>query len=156
MDWIMPIIVVVLAVYGWILIFWLAKRREAHDLYCSVISLLEQLEVEGEQAWSANLEPLAEYTELRLNSKLAAVEQRIGLIGKCYQSFENSDEITEEIGCLRQFLKVPSDSLPEGESRSTAIHRHTTELIRILLEADYAHINKRPWLFPQFLYEIVS
>ncbi len=156
MGWIASIIVILLALYGWVLIFWLAKRREAHDLYSSTIPLLEQLEIEGEQAWSAAPGSLGEYTERRLTSKLAAIEQRVGLIQRHYRSFENSSEIAEEIQCLHEFLTAASDLLPAGESRSTAIHRHTTELIRLLLEADYEHINKRPRLFPQFLYEIVS
>lgn len=145
----LPIIVAVaLAAYGWFVITWLAKCRAAYDLYSSVISLLEQLEVDGVQAWDDCTEVLDEYVELRLLSKLADVEQRLNLIQKYYKGRQETPKITtSQIGELRKYLTTTPDLVPQEKPRNVAIHYITTTMISVLLEESYKHINERILLF---------
>lgn len=148
MDWLPTIVAVFLAAYGWFVITWLAKCRAAYDIYCSVISLLEQLEIDGVKAWAASAEALDEYVEIKLLSKIACVEQRLNLIQKYYSSRNESTKITgTQIRELRRYLTTTPDLVPQGESRDVVIHYITNNMISILLEESYEHINKRILLF---------
>ena len=134
-----------LAIYGWRLITRLARRREAYDLYCSILSLLEQLDADGQRAWESCTDFLDEYTELKLLSKIADVEQRLRLIDKHYSPGIPSKITSTDILELRRLLTTTSDLVPPEELRSVAIHRLTTTMISILLEENYQYITKNPW-----------
>ena len=154
---VVPVVAVVLAFYGWFLVVQLAKRRESHDLYCSVISLLEQLEVNAERAWAGAPACLDEYTERKLLSKIAAVEQRYGLIKWYYKNPEEPASITpEKIGEFHLFITLDAGALSRirpSEDRNVAIHRLTATMVQYLLEEDYAYINRHLWL-PLWLYRL--
>ena len=143
-----------LAVYGWFLITRLAKRREAYDLYSSVLSLLEQLDTDGRRAWKNRPEFLDEYTERKLLSKTAFLEQRLELIWKHYSLPTVQTEVTTDaLSDLRILLTAPPNSLTlkesrSKESRSVAINHLTSTLTRILLEENYTYINQPRWWLP--------
>lgn len=152
MEWVITmwaittIVAVSLAIVGWQLINRLAKRREAYDLYCSVITLLEQLNIEGRTAWQKESKFLDEYTEWNLLSKVASAEQRIELINKHYTPTEITSKHIHE---LRKYLTTTPDLFLDGglqkETRHAVIHRQTTDMIGTLLDEIYMHINKRFW-----------
>ncbi|MGI9311417.1 MAG: hypothetical protein ACR2P7_07790 [bacterium] len=145
-----PIVAILLAIYGWLLITRLAKRREAYDLYSSIIVLLEQIEADGEGAWKTAQGVLDAYTVLRLLAKLAAVEHRVRLIRAHYNQparLAKPAVSTEEITELRNLLTTPDALMHDrGEARIIAIHSITTNLVADLLEESYEHINKRRWM----------
>lgn len=159
MSWVMPIasiaaifVAVFLAVYGWILLMWLAKRREAYDLYCSAIATLQQLVDEGIETWRQGVGALDRYTEQRLTMKLGHFERMLDLLRKHY--YKNSDAragIEEEIRSFRMCLTKNADSLGPKENRNDSIHRLANTMMRKLLDANYAHIHKPRWWMPGWL-----
>jgi len=142
-----PIVALALAAYGWHLVTQLAKRREAYDLYASAQSLLEQLDADGRRAWKSHPQFLDDYTEQKLLSKTIALEQRLELLRKHYGHPANVPEITnQQMFDLRKLLTAAPDLLSgEERDRTIAIHRLTAEMVSILLEQNYAYINKSPW-----------
>lgn len=148
-DWASLAITVSLAVYGWRLITQLAKRREAYDLYCSIILLVEQLETDSIKVWIDRLDDLDEYTELKLLSKLVIVELKLQFIQQHYR-FQRTPEVTiidsSQIANLRSYLTKPPDSVLDEQTRFTYVHRLTATMVKDLLEACYEGINKRRWL----------
>ena len=146
MNYIHLVIVIGLAVYGWLVIAQIAKQRAAHDLYCSVISFLEQLEIDGKQAWWNNPVSLDEYTEIKLVSKITFIEQRIGLIKRFYSESNETSMVTEEaIAELRSCLTISTNQFDKKISRKKEILQRINGMIGILLEENYAYINKAPW-----------
>ena len=152
----MPIIAISLAIFGWFLAIvltlcgWrlitrLTKRREAYDLCSSVQSLLEQLDADGRHAWEGQSDTLDEYTERKLLSKIAAVEQRLGLIRKHYYPADPSGITDEQLLYLRQLLTADSRLISPKEPRTVAIHGLITDMVGSLLEENYAYINESPW-----------
>jgi len=141
-----PIVAFALAAYGWHLVTQLAKRREAYDLYASAQSLLEQLDADGRHAWKNHPQFLDNYTEQKLLSKTIALEQRLELLRKHYGYPANVPEITnQQMFDLRKLLTAAPDLLSgEERDRTIAIHRLTAEMVSILLEQNYAYINKSP------------
>ncbi len=104
---------------------------------------MEQLAVDGNDAWNDNLAKLADYTELRLVSKIAGVELRLSLICKYYKGQrELIASILDEIPKLRRCLAITPDKLPQGESRNVAILRLTNKLAGILLDANYRYSER--------------
>ena len=146
----MPIaITVILAVYGWAVIARIAKYRAASDLYNSAILLLEQLESDGEKAWSDNPNALDEYTERKLSSKIASFEQRIYLIQKFYNKHEDDNSrIKENIHVLHKYLTADMRSEPhiEYEYRKRENQLIISEMTYSLLESSHEYINKNPLL----------
>lgn len=137
----MPLIAVGLAIYGWWLVNRLAKSREAYDLHHSVILLLEQLVVDGKSAWGDRNEKLDNHTELKITSKVAAVEQRLALIQKHYRVRNGSTEdATRQIAELRRNLTISKDQMQKGEQRELAILRLTTVISSGLLEDNYKYM----------------
>lgn len=149
------LIAVGLAVYGWWLIHRLAKSREAHELYSSVIALLEELLVDGENAWRAKPPQLDSHTELKLTAKLAAVEQRLALIQKHYQAMPQPEQASFErqIAELRRNLTISEDQVRQEEPRETAILRLTTTMATILLEESYRYMasGRRQWQYAAWI-----
>jgi len=147
MSFLMPIVALALAVYGWHLITQLAKRREAYDLYTSAQSLLEQLDADGRRAWKNHPQSLDDYTEQKLLSKTSALEQRLELLRKHYGYPADASKITnQQLSDLRKLLTAAPDLLSgEERDRTIAIHRLTAEMVSILLEQNYAYISKSPW-----------
>jgi len=132
---------IILALYGWWLINRLAKSREAYDLHHSVIALLEQLVADGTAAWESNPAKLDDHTELKLTSKVAAVEQRIDLIKKHYTArLGTAQEVTSNIVELRRNLTISKDQMREGEVREAAILRLSSVISSSLLENNYSYI----------------
>ena len=145
-GWVPLVVTVSLALYRWWLITQLAKRREAYDLYCSIISLLEQFEADGIKIWTNRLDDLDEYRELSLVSKIADVEQRLQVIQQYYRFRRKSEAAvidSMQIANLRSYLTVSPDLVPDESTRHIHIHRLTTTMVRNLLEASYEDINKR-------------
>ena len=143
MDWTMPIVAVAIAGYGWWLVNRLAKSREASDLYNSAILLLEQLRRDGKEAWSGNVTELDVHTELQIVSKLAAIEQRIGLVSKYYDArFRLEDAFTGQILKLRRYLTIASDRLSAGTLRDMEILRLTSAIISSLLVDSYSYVAR--------------
>ena len=134
--YITPIIFVLLAIYGWYVVTRIAQYRAASDLYYSAIAMLEQIEKDGIEAWIHGPQGLDEYTELKLKTKITAVEQRFRLLRKHY----DGADFTENIADLRRYLTM--DNFPA--SRSTEIHRLVADMITRLLEENYAYINRSP------------
>lgn len=151
LDWLTPfltpIVALALATYGWRLITQLAKRREAYDLYTSAQSLLEQLDTDGRCAWKNPSQPLNDYTEQKLLSKTIALEQRLELLRKHYGYPADAPKITnQQLSNLRKLLTAAPDLLSgDVRDRTIAVHRLTTQMVSILLEQNYAYINKSPW-----------
>ena len=150
-----PLVAIGLAVYGWWLIHRLAKSREAYDLYGSVITLLEELLNDGENAWQTNPPQLDSHTELKLTAKLAAVEQRLGLIQKHYHAMPSPEQqtIEKEIAELRKNLTISQDQVRQEEPRETAILRLTTTIATKLLEESYRYIadGRRQWRYAAWI-----
>lgn len=149
MSWVVVVAAVLTALYGWFLFVQLAKNRQAHDLYCSVIALLQQIEENGIAAWRNGKKSLDQYTELKLTSKISDVEQRLALIGKYYdtkQKDEGNKITSGEISALRACITQTADRIPSEEDRRIDIHRLTSDMIRKLLQENYTHINQRFWL----------
>ena len=135
-----PLVAIILATYGWWLINRLAKSREAHDLCSSAAVLLEQLAVDGSNAWKRNPPKLEDYTELQLVSKLAAVELRLNLIHNHYRIRGSPKESpVGKILELRRYLTITPDKLPDGENRNVAILRLTSDLVGDLLDQNYRY-----------------
>ena len=146
MHWVMPIIAILLAFYGWYLITQLAKRREAYELYSSVVSLLEKLDTDAKRAWKHNPASLDEYTEWKLVSKRDDVERRLELIKKYYSRPSKPAKITtRQLSKLRILLTTTSDLVPSEEPRNVAIHRLTADMIHTLLDESYEYINRPIW-----------
>ena len=143
MDWTMPIIAVTIAGYGWWLVNRLAMSREASDLYSSAILLLEQLRRDGKEAWSGNVRELDVHTELQIVSKLADIEQRIGLVSKFYDSrFRRENDFTGQILRLRRYLTIASDRLSANTLRDMEILRLTSAIISSLLNDSYSYVAR--------------
>jgi len=142
-----PIVAISLAGYGWHLLRQLARRREAYDLYTASQSLLEQLDADGRHAWENHPQFLNDYTEQKLLSKTSAIEQRLELLRKYYGYPVDAPKITnKQLSDLRKLLTTAPDLLPrEKRDRTIAIHRITVEMVSILLEQNYAYINKSSW-----------
>ena len=142
-DWTMPAIAVVIASYGWWLVNRLAKSREASDLYSSAILLLEQLRKDGKEAWSDNVSELDEYTQLQIVSKLTAIEQRIRLVSKYYDSrFRRKTSFTAQIFKLRRYLTIASDRLSANTPHDTEVLRFTSAIISSLLDDSYSYVAR--------------
>lgn len=144
MDWTMPIIAAVtIAGYGWWLVNRLAMSREASDLYSSAILLLEQLRRDGQEAWNGSVRELDVHTELQIVSKLAAIEQRIELVSKYYDSrFPRANDFTGQILRLRRYLTIASDRLSENTLRDMEILRLTSAIISSLLDDSYSYVAR--------------
>ena len=143
-PFLMPVVAFGLAAYGWHLITQLAKRREAHDLYGSVLSLLEQLDADGQQAWSGGRGPLDGYTERKFLSKIMAIEQRLGLIHKHYYPADPHGVANKQLRTLREYITAYPLENPPEKSRTVAIHALIADMVGNLLEENYAYINKHP------------
>jgi len=146
-PFVMPVVAFALAAYGWHLITQLAKRREAHDLYGSVLSLLEQLDADGRDAWGGGRRvALDGYTEQKFLSKILAIEQRLGLIHKHYYPADPHGIASNQLWILREYLTAyPLKNSPE-KSRTVAIHALIADMVGNLLEENYAYINQNPWI----------
>lgn len=146
-PFVMPVVAFALAAYGWHLITQLAKRREAHDLYGSVLSLLEQLDVDGRRAWGSDRRShLDEYTERKFLSKIIAIEQRLGLIHKHYYPADPHGIANKQLRILREYLTAYPLENPPEKSRTVAIHALIADMVGNLLEENYAYINQSPWM----------
>jgi len=145
-PFVMPVVAFALAAYGWHLITQLAKRREAHDLYGSVLALLEQLDADGRDAWGGGGRTLDGYTEQKFLSKILAIEQRLGLIHKHYYPADPHGIANNQLSILREYLTAyPLKNSPE-KSRTVAIHALIADMVGNLLEENYAYINQSPWM----------
>ena len=143
MNWVTPVIAVILACYGWWLIVQHAKYREAYELYASIISLLDQLVDEGKKAWVKNMENLDQHTELKFLLLLEAVEQRLNILILLYSnSGKSMTAIREQILQLRHYLTAVPIKLGTEISRSNGILRVTHGITSTLLNQNYQAIEK--------------
>lgn len=146
-PFVMPVVAFALAAYGWHLITQLAKRREAHDLYGSVLALLEQLDADGREAWGGDRRSsLDGYTEQKFLSKTLAIEQRLGLIHKHYYPADPHGIANNQLSILREYLTAYPLENPPQKPRTVAIHALIADMVGNLLEENYAYINQSPWL----------
>lgn len=157
MMWTYPLLTVVLAFYGWTLIKRLAQGREAQDLYTSVISTLEQLENDAEQAWKQNPQFLPEYIELRILAKVADIEKRLELIDRYYKSrTKSSVDGKKQMKELRRLLTAAPDLIQVSaqtsstQTRIIEVHGLINTMIGNLIEENYEYVNtiRKWWKFP--------
>lgn len=106
------------------------------------MSILEQTERDGIEAWADDsLEKLDEYTELKLKTKITAIEQRLDLLRKFY----DGAEFTEDIAKLRWCLTIDQAPQAPRVPHKREIHYLIANMIAKLLEKNYAYINQKPW-----------
>jgi len=145
-------VAILLAWRGWLLLMWLTKRREAYDLYCSVIATLQQLEGEGIEAWQQGAGTLDRHAERKLTMKLKYFEKMLDLLwDHYYKNRDMRESIKDEILIFRMRLTKSDDSLSPTENRSTDIHRLVNNMMSKLLDTNYAYLNQRRWWLPDWL-----
>lgn len=160
---IMPIVVSCLATYGWLLIVWLAKRREIYDLFRDTISHLEKLEEDWERAWrDSRMSPDGMDSNIlkKCFEEHAMGEIRIDLVQKYYQGLKDPktrETLLEHLGKLRQSFSGEDE---EGviwtvEKRRASIQGNVTLLKGELINENYNHINKCPWFIPRRFYKYI-
>lgn len=143
MNWITPVIAVILACYGWWLIVQHAKHREASELYASIISVLEQLANEGKNAWEKDPEKLDQHTELKFLLLLEAIEQRLSILKTRYSKLSNSIQpVQEQIWLLRHYLTAVPLKIGKGLSRGNGILQLTHTMTSTLLDENYHYFGK--------------
>ena len=143
MNWITPIIAVILASYGWWLIVQHAKYREASELYASIISVLAQLAEEGKNAWEKYPENLDQHTELKFLLLLEAIEQRLGILKAHYSNLGKSlQPVQNQIWLLRHYLTAVPLKFGTEISRDNGILRLTHAMTSTLLDENYRYVGK--------------
>jgi len=146
-PFVMPVVAFALAAYGWHLITQLAKRREAHDLYGSVLALLEQLDADGRgcvgPAAAARWMDTPSKNSCRKSwpSSSASASSTSITTRPTRMEFANN-----QLSILRDYLTAyPLKNSPE-KSRTVAIHALIADMVGNLLEENYAYINQSPWM----------
>ena len=143
MNWITPIIAVILACFGWWLFVQHAKYREVSELYSSIITALEQLAIDGKNAWEKNLEKLDQHTELKFLLQLKAVEQRLIILNSHYSNLGKSIQPAQnQIWLLRHYLTAMPLKFGTELSRDNGILRLTHAMASTLLDQNYSYVRK--------------
>ncbi len=160
---IMPIVVSCLATYGWLLIVWLAKRREIYDLFRDTISHFEKLEEDWERAWrDGRMSPDGVDSNIlhRCSEEQAMGEIRIDLIQQHYQGLKDpktQKTLLEYQTKLRQSFSGKNEEgvIWTAEKRRDSIQKNVIGLNKKLIRENYNHINKCPWFIPRRFYRYI-
>ena len=136
-----------LALYGWLVITRIAKRREAYDLCMSIIALSERTEQMAADAWKEQEKrldrhaDLGQYTEKRLTTLISEIELRLD--GFLHRYYHSTDISRKKIRYLRQLAIAPRELLGDIDSRELELHTEVSEIIADLLKANYEYMNRK-------------
>ena len=125
-----------------------AKFREASCLYASAISLLNEIAIQGKEAWEKSSRNLDQHAELKFLLHLEAVEQRLGILKSHYGNLGKSIlDLRSQITRLQHFLTAVSLALGKKISRSNGILRLTHTMTQPIVVRELSSHKERAATF---------